>query len=630
MRRPRGRQGGRTSKETQLLARIEKLETLLKPDHAQELATAPAFVNGDLGYALNDRSMSEATTTSNCADAISTSTTREHPTATSRSQVLLGSSLFSQLSEELVGIRDILEASPESDDARNTLINGAENGSPGEGISNTTIHLFAAAAGGHKKMLVPSASDTNYLLGIFEQRVHPVVHAVHLPTFVAGIRSSLLDLGAWSYDRHAAAAQVAAFYVSIVALTDTECMQRWGVPQVKLQMQWRQDVEQQIAGSNFLVSERLETLQALIYYLVGTRSFDRSRAVWTLLPVAIRIAQALNLHREEHYRHLRPLEAQLRRCIWHCLVLIDFESAMDRGSDVVVSERGTSTRPPINANDSCFHDSLDISPAPQYGYTGLSIFLIESECAVLARVLNFVEPADMERAPTAMQYDCHARNEAVTRQENILKGYLGAPGRGLEDSTAQRLARTIISCMRLYVVRPLQRHPAMKAPRIAEIDIVGLAVETLGFTLELYRSSHPWMWYIRQFNNWHPLAVLLAELAVSPNHKHPEAWTVAKEVYAELSRTVAEGVDGPLWLPVAKLMRAAEARQKAMEEATYITGIGYHDSTTVGTVDEMASNQVPMDMMIDAEDEIQPWSYWEAFIGDIAGADDPFWPLKPA
>ncbi|KAK5108202.1 hypothetical protein LTR62_008658 [Meristemomyces frigidus] len=549
VRRSRGRQGGRTSKESKLLARIEKLETLLKPGSAQDLATGPVLANGNLGRATNERSMPPVTITpNNDANLMSTGIYEEESTSTTRSQVLLGSSLFSQLSEELVGIRDILEASPEPYDAQNTGINnGTEDGSPGEAIPSTAIHLFAAAAINDTKMLVPSASDTTYLQTIFEQRVHPVVHAVHLPTFLAGVRSTLLAYGAWSSDRHIAAAHAAALYASIVALTDTECMQRWGVPQAKLQLQWRQGVEQQIAGSNFLISERLETLQALIYYLAATRTFDR----------------------------------------------------------------------------------LDIPPAPQYGYTGLSIFLIESECAALARVLNFVEPADMERAPTALQYDCNARNEAVSRQEKTLRGYLTVPGGGLEDATAQRLAQTIISCMRLYVVRPLQRHPAMKAPAVAEIDIVGLAVETLNFTLELYRSSHPWIWYIRQFNNWHPLAVLLAELAVSRNDKHPEAWAVAEEAYTELSRTIAEGVGGPLWLPVTKLMRAAEARQKTVPEYTNITGlVQMQESITLEMGDDMASSQNPINMMINAEEEIQPWSYWEAFIGDIAGTDDLFWPLN--
>ena len=219
----------------------------------------------------------------------------------------------------------------------------------------------------------------------------------------------------------------------------------------------------------------------------------------------------------------------------------------------------------------------------------------------------------MERPPSLLQYDWNARNEAVSRLQASFDQYLALGDTENEGAAYRSLANTIISAMRLYVVRPLQRHPAMKAPDIEPLDVVRLATTTLSATLALYDDAHVWSWYAKGFNEWHPLAVLLAELAARGNTTVPEAWGVARRAYWELGKNIAEGASGPLWLQISRLMRAAEAREQADSKLS---------NSDVFQLD-FPGNTMPLMNHFNAGSQppewIDAWAYWEALIDDLAG-----------
>lgn len=232
----------------------------------------------------------------------------------------------------------------------------------------------------------------------------------------------------------------------------------------------------------------------------------------------------------------------------------------------------------------------------------------------------------MDRPPTTLQYDFRARSDAVSQMEDAFKLYLSFCDNSEERETYHDLATVIIATMRLYVVRPLQRHPAMRAPTIMESSLLQLATETLASSVDIYNRSRSWSWYGRQFSNWHSLAVLLAELAVQSDR--PAEWEVAKQGYRELGRNIADGVHGPLWKPITKLMRAAEKRQNVQSSA--VNGdVNVQSNLNVVQGDDMSLLSA-MPLVSDAEalpawdDFVQPWMYWEDFTDGVARADHLF------
>lgn len=64
---------------------------------------------------------------------------------------------------------------------------------------------------------------------------------------------------------------------------------------------------------------------------------------------------------------------------------------MDRGSDTIITERGSSTKPPIHVDDSEFVSDSEYPLSPSMKLTDMTFFTMASECGSLARTLNFVE-----------------------------------------------------------------------------------------------------------------------------------------------------------------------------------------------------------------------------------------------
>jgi hypothetical protein len=220
-----------------------------------------------------------------------------------------------------------------------------------------------------------------------------------------------------------------------------------------------------------------------------------------------------------------------------------------------------------------------------------------------------------------MQYDWKTRFEAVSKVETSMHDHIGL-GNDEEVEDLRRLCGTIISCLRLYAARPLQRHPAMRVPKNPDIDIMSLAAETINNSLHLFRETHLWSWYGRQFDNWHPLAVLLAELSVC-DADNSTAWQTAEQAYHGLKHTIADGPKGSLWMQITKLYHAARSKhaqqQRIPAEQDFAVHLGEKGE---GTRTEISQQDLTLGH---AETVVgygpESWACWEAFIDDIAGTD---------
>lgn len=94
---------------------------------------------------------------------------------------------------------------------------------------------------------------------------------------------------------------------------------------------------------------------------MATRAHDKSRAVWTLLATAVRVAQALNLHVES----LGPTETffnqQMRKRLWFTIGLLDVQTCFDPDSRPLILLEMTQPTLPLNVNDADFDPSFDNS-----------------------------------------------------------------------------------------------------------------------------------------------------------------------------------------------------------------------------------------------------------------------------
>lgn len=261
VRRPRGRNGGRSSEKAELCARIAHLEDLVKsigekvsghssPDQDDQSHDPSGHPHQPLDDSISNQQHLDAQHLRQ--------STGHHASAP------LGQSLFVQLSEELVGIREILN---DSTDNGTTALQ--EDSEVDEKIHHSSGLWFFPGSASRTTQTVPTNDETLFLMSVFRRRVHPLLKTVHLPALEREIRTTIIGRQAWSEDAQASAAHAAALFVAVASLSDLECRENLGSAQTELWTRWRACVEQKLANSCFLTSERLETLQTLIFYLVS-------------------------------------------------------------------------------------------------------------------------------------------------------------------------------------------------------------------------------------------------------------------------------------------------------------------------------------------------------------------------
>lgn len=256
-RRARGRNGGRHSGNEELHARIARLESL-----AQGFANSAATDEQE----HRENPMNHGSSTS--SPSIRTQSTAVPHSSSTGNEQRLGDSLWTQLKAEISGIRGILDDPIEEDEPRDGVL--VETGGDSNAAQQCARIIFNEPLVVGRSFPHLEQHDIEYLFCVFRQRINIVVKVLHCPTFETQTRHSFGYKDSNSSDAYLETVQAAAFYACFSSLTEDECLTRFQSAKIDLLRKWRATVEDKLARSNFLISDRIETLQALVLYLVRT------------------------------------------------------------------------------------------------------------------------------------------------------------------------------------------------------------------------------------------------------------------------------------------------------------------------------------------------------------------------
>lgn len=165
-----------------------------------------------------------------------------------------------------------------------------------------------------------------------------------------------------------------------------------GLEKDLLLKQYRFGTEQALARANFLDTNEIVTLQAFVLFLACIRRYDETRFVWSLIALAIRIAQSLGLHRDGSKFGLSPFDTEMRRRLWWQVCILDIRAAEDHGSEPAIVEHLFDTNVPLNINDCDLDPEATEAPIPKVGLTEMTFCLIRFEISTLMRRLNHFTP----------------------------------------------------------------------------------------------------------------------------------------------------------------------------------------------------------------------------------------------
>ncbi|KAM3513140.1 hypothetical protein MY11210_003165 [Beauveria gryllotalpidicola] len=236
----------------------------------------------------------------------------------------------------------------------------------------------------------PLPSQVPFLIDVFAKNVNVIAQVAHIPTVRDMIRAVPGgDLSALSPQD--SALMFAIYYAAVTSMDEAEVTLNFGTTKPRLNLKFRVGFEQAMASAGFLTNPTLILVQAIVIFLFLARRHDSPRFVWMMTGIAIRMAQAIGLHRDgSHFSNLTPYEVEIRRRVWWALCMIDARASGDQGTDLTISEDGFDTRLPLNINDDDLSVDTAVMPEAREGITDMtttqvSCGLVDVERKMIAR-----------------------------------------------------------------------------------------------------------------------------------------------------------------------------------------------------------------------------------------------------
>ncbi|KAI0023879.1 fungal-specific transcription factor domain-containing protein [Xylariomycetidae sp. FL0641] len=554
----------RQTKNSELLQRLNRLESLvgqvgLAKLEAQGAASGKNQISLPSDEPANEPNVHpepiEVPTDSPEATEKEEATARDKDAAASR---YMSGEFWSSLCDEVVGLKQTLEQSTDSEDENSEEATPESAGDWSSNAGGNPGQLLGSTAGSSSvsdrlRQLPPQ--HIRYLTATYFQNVDMLLKILHKPTVSAALeRLAAHPETASQVTPENEALYHAIYYAAVASLSPEACQRDLGVGRAALAARLQANVEQALARADYLNSSSLETLQALTIYVACLRSHGGSRSSWALLGLAIRLAQALDLHRDGDGARLllagkgcSAFEVALRRRLWWQLVVLDIRAAEDRGTTTVLSRDDYDTALPHNLDDAAFGPAttsaqlaqLAKPPGAPSDVTFLlasaqasDVFLYfqhgaeraeqsEADTVRHAQQLEaqFVAPADPAHVASylasvtvrliilklwlTLQYPIHAPRASVAAA-----GPASPPPATAQELPGSARPRGRLSTFGASTMPSPRRAPASRAS----------ALRTAVSIMEMFEAigqgpfGDRFRWWCVTYVQWHPLAVALAEL----------------------------------------------------------------------------------------------------------------------
>ncbi|KAM5435837.1 hypothetical protein MferCBS31731_006094 [Microsporum ferrugineum] len=484
--------------------------------------------------------------------------------------------LWANLANEIEEMRDMLY-DPASDDesCAQSQTSVSNFGSPLQPI--TTILGFPIPSEPMRTQHPPLFQSVA-LLGLFTENVLPLVHIFHMPTTSRLYWDAVESLD--SLDKNTEALLFSIYYSAILSADPHKRESIVGVSSGVAVETYRFAVEQAIVRADLLNTRSILLLQAVVLFLSALRNEDDSRLVWSLIPLVLRIAQAMGLHRDGTIFGLKPLEIEVRRRLWYHICLLDIRSSEYHGYEPIVHEATFDTRLPLNVNDSDLNHQMTNPPPEREGQTEMTFCLIRCEVMRVGWKVGYAPPS--LRVPGLVR-----EGLSVTAREDLVEGL----NKHLEDKYLRHcdttqpfqrfytiVARSIIARTWLVVLYPTTRKDnntctsSLSAAARNRLFSISMEVLELSNLLLTDKDLTRWTWHCKTYVQWHAVAFILSEICSRPPSTECErAWQCVSTVL-DGWQAKKHDKNRSLWGPVRRLMAKARYVREMQQRDTLDSG----------------------------------------------------------
>ncbi|KAL8871718.1 MAG: hypothetical protein Q9174_002507 [Haloplaca sp. 1 TL-2023] len=239
---------------------------------------------------------------------------------------------------------------------------------------------------------LPSKPIADRLLSQYWLAVHPLCRVVHRPSFQRRYDAFWEEVGMGIEPTGSLQAAVfAALFSGVVSLSEHDVLMVFGTSKKDLVDNFQMGTETALGRANVIRTTKIETLQALVLYMIPLCRNEISRSHSALVGTALRIAECMGLHRDGTEYGFGPVEIHVRRLIWYQICFLDIRTAESQGPRPHIRADEFDTQFPLNVDD----ESLESSSPPMTSaqkWTDMTLSLIRMECNEMCRTVWIDRP----------------------------------------------------------------------------------------------------------------------------------------------------------------------------------------------------------------------------------------------
>ncbi|KAK6070128.1 C6 transcription factor [Seiridium cupressi] len=512
------------------------------------------------------------------------------------------------------------------------------------------------------------------LCGIYLDQVDPIIKILHRPSLSRWMMQGQTYMKYPDQHPSAVALAAAVCYSSANSMTEDQSRAIFNIEKSGMVADCRKACESAIEKSGLLTTRDITALQAFVLYLAARASAERTRAVWTLVATAVRIAKALRLHVD------LPIgtpgcrtffDQQLRNRLWLTISVMDLQTSLAHASKPLIGiEEVTSSITLVkHINDSDFEPTT-IEPVPEReDLTDITFALVKFHLQVYGRQIGEGRGPTSFVAGLQLKWERAQQHAQQFEQKALHLLHFCDPESSPYAWFTWHSTQLFVAGGRLAALRPLHRAQLSgeeAPPRLT--DNKELLHQTIR-ALEKIELMHTdpraerfrWMVSIQ----WHILAIAIAECYVCTDRVLAlQAWTLIESLYQRYESVLTKHSGGHLQGPLGQLMsrtreklaisaandytvpyttrtqpqalkptspkpgtRLLDPSNDASPKTTVITDVtslSLDDSRTPETLlDQAQLTSVAADLGFNPDDTVwdQSWKLWEEFMCDVSFDD---------
>ncbi|KAL8940523.1 MAG: hypothetical protein Q9216_002773 [Gyalolechia sp. 2 TL-2023] len=234
---------------------------------------------------------------------------------------------------------------------------------------------------------LPSKPIADRLLNQYWLAVHPLCRTVHRPSFERRYRAFWADVETGVEPPGSLQAIIfSALFSGVVSMPDNVILMEFGTTKKDLVDNFQMGTETALGRANVIRTTKVETLQALVMYMIPLCRGEISRSHSALVGTALRIAECMGLHRDGTEYGFGPIETHVRRLIWYQICFLDIRTCEAQGPRPHIRADEFDTQFPLNVDD----EELEILNPPTASgsrWTDMTLSLIRMEGNEMFRLI---------------------------------------------------------------------------------------------------------------------------------------------------------------------------------------------------------------------------------------------------